>query len=236
VASCRTILPLVTGPILALVLYAAGAPSPSPALADSPTADGYLSLALLLTVAKDYPGAEKVLRDGMTRFPEEQGFHLALGDVFLARQDETEAFLEYQWELLRAGPDRPTGDLAARRCGQLIRAQPAGRDTAIRTIMNAMGKQEKGVSQAARWNDLLRTRDHFVLRLFAAEAAQIDGKDPEATRAYRSLLVQDPDFIPALVQLSELLKKAGNEDEAEELLSRAQQLDPSHWRVSGPRP
>lgn len=80
--------------------------------------------------------------------------------------------------------------------------------------------------------ELIRKRgDRFVLRLYLCEAVQRTGDVQDAIRIYRDLLQRDPYFVPAYMQLSELLDQSGKFEEATALRTKARSIDPEHWRI-----
>ena len=92
--------------------------------------------------------------------------------------------------------------------------------------------QANPASARDRFAQIVRNgSEHFVVRLYMAEAAYNAGDSEETERIYRELIHCDPGFVPAYVQLSELLAASGNSGEAELLLTNARKMDPDHWRL-----
>jgi tetratricopeptide (TPR) repeat protein len=199
-------------------------------LQGNPGPEEYLVLANVL-ICRDPLTAEKILRDGLQKFPSAPGFHLLLGELHAARAEDAEAFYEFQWELLRTGGERPTGAEAAKRSAELLKGSKVTRELVDLTrAVAAMGKDPKAARQLLE--KLIRKRgNRFVLRLYFCEAVQRAGDVQAATEIYRELLERDPYFVPGYVQLSELLDQTGNFEEAKALRAKAQSIDPDHWRL-----
>lgn len=182
-------------------------------------------------VAKIDPvGAERLVRDGMAKFPAAHGFHLALGELHVMRGENAEAAYEFQWEMLRAGEKRPDGVQAARRFADLLGVQRPQEVSDLVRAVAAMRTDARAARNA--FEKLLRERgERFILQLYLAEASQRDGNCVEALRLYRSLIQRDPYFVPAYVQLADLLEQTGAADEAKQLMEKARTIDPEHWRL-----
>jgi len=190
----------------------------------------YLLLANAL-MRRDPETVEKILHDGLQKFPSASGFHLLLGELHAARREDAEAFYEFQWELLRTGGERPTGAEAAKRSADLLRSSKVPRELVDLTrAVAGMKKDPKAARQLLE--RMIRERgDRFVLRLYFCEAVQRTGDVPGAIEIYRNLLQRDPYFVPAYVQLGELLDQSGKFEEAKALRAKAQSIDPEHWRL-----
>ena len=190
----------------------------------------YLVLANVL-IPRDCDTAEKILRDGMKQFPSAAGFHLLLGHVHQSRGHHAEAFYEYQWELLRTGAARTEGADAARRCAELVKKPSSSRELA--DLMTAVQEMQRNPQLASEMlAEMIRKQgEHFILQLYEAKASQNAGNFIHAADVYRALILRDPGFVPAYVQLSELLRQKGDLQEAEQLLTKAREIDDQHWRL-----
>jgi len=191
----------------------------------------HMAQLLALLAARDFSGAEKLAIEGLKKYPASQGFHLALGDIYAARGEAAEALYEYLWELLRAGEERPTGSSAAQGCAELMQKRTP--DPEVTRVRSAMQTMRNDPREARReFAGLVKSRgDRFVLLLYLAESTQMAGDVDEAITIYRMLIQRDPHFVPAYVQLGELLDKSGKPDKAKELMDKARLIDPEHWRV-----
>src|SRR5438270_8480597 len=183
----------------------------------------YLVLANML-IPHDCDGAERVLRDGIHNFPRAPGFHLLLARVHQSRGHYLEAFLEYQWELLRTGAERTEGADAARCCAQLMKDPKAA--VQLSELLIAVEEMQRNPRSARKRVQQIISREGEkpLLLLYEAECAQNSGDSKAARDMYQRLIELDPAFVPALVQLSELLQQAGRQHEAEQLLSRAREI------------
>jgi len=199
-------------------------------VSESHTPEAYLLLSA--AVAKiDPTGAERIVRDGMAKFPAAHGFHLALGELHMMHGEDAEAAYEFQWEMLRAGEARPDGSRAARRFADLLHEWNAPHE--LESLVRAVAAMQTD-ARAARdiFEKMLQERgNRFILELYLAEASQRDGDRVEAMRLYRGLIEHDPYFVPAYVQLAELKEQAGAASEANELMQKARFIDPDHWRL-----
>lgn len=209
-----------------LVLVSLGAP---PKLE---TPEAVLVHANALRLANDLQDAEKLLRDGAKRFPDAPGFHLALGEVHWQAKRRLDAFYEWQWELLREGPDSPTGHSAAVSIAAMLKARGPDIDDA-RVVLEAVRTTPKDPEAALR---KLREAERlsgprFVLRVFTAEALEAAGDDAEAAEAWRAVIAADRGFVPAYVGLADVLRRRGEAAKADELLATARRIDDGHWSL-----
>jgi tetratricopeptide (TPR) repeat protein len=190
----------------------------------------YLVFANAL-IPRDCDTAEKVLRDGMQRFPLARGFHLLLGRVHESRGSDAEAFYEYHWELLRTGAERPEGADAAKCCANVMKKSPVSRE--LSNFINAVGEMQTNPQNARkRLNQIVCIYgERFVVKLYMAEATQSAGDITGAAQIYDELIQIDPGFVPAYVQLSDVLAASGSASRAEVLLKKACEIDPDHWRL-----
>jgi tetratricopeptide (TPR) repeat protein len=187
-------------------------------------AETYLVLANAL-IPHDCDGAERVLRDGMQQFPRASGFHLLLARLQQSRGRYFDAFLECQWELLRTGGDRAEGRDAAIFCAELMKDPNASAE--LSELLQAVHEMHRNPRRARKLFDRIirRKGDELLLLLYKAEAAQNSGDSKIARDIYRRIIELDPAFVPAFVQLSELLQQAGHQYQAEQLLSRAREIE-----------
>src|SRR4051812_32054361 len=173
-----------------------------------------MQLADFAMDAENFDAAEKIAREGQAKFPWAVGFHLLLGDILVAREKKADAFYEYQWEVMRAGPERPSGKEAQEKAGDLL-GEGRGTDVdELRMIVDAVQKmQDEPAASAATLKRYSDRRDAFVLEVLLAEALVKAEKSGEAVPVYRELIKRDPWFVPAYVDLGLLLEKAGKESE-----------------------
>lgn len=214
-----------------VALAATTGPSDRPA---KQTAEDLYTMAAVSVGAGKFEDAEKLARRGIKEFPAAQGFHLMLGESFFYRKKYADAFYEYQWEMLRSGPQSPTGSKAAKRTAQIYKEGRGTEADEARNVIKAVALAEKGDTIPAN-KLLLRMKrergDRFALNLFIAENYTRIGKFKDAEAIYRSLLKQDPYFVPAYLQLAGVMKKTGKEKEASQLFAKAEQVDPNHWQL-----
>lgn len=198
----------------------------------SHSADAYLLLVTQRLAAGDLDSAERVARHGRAEFPAAHGFELKLGEIQAARGALAEAFYYYQWELLRAGSERQTGDEAAMRSAQIF---DEGHIDEVQRVMEALQDMANQQPQTALQKlEAVRGQrgDRFVLRMYIATARHHAGEMETAESGYRELLRQDDHFVPAYIQLAGLLRARGRTDEAAELEHRARDIDAAHWSLN----
>ena len=196
------------------------------------TAGDYMQLADFALDAENFDAAEHIAREGQAKFPHAVGFHLLLGDILAAHQKKAAAFYEYQWELMRVGPERPSGLEAQEKAGALLE-EGRGTDTdELHMIVDAVTKMEgEPAASAATLKRYVDRRDAFVLEVLLAEALVKAEKRNDAVPIYRELIKRDPYFVPAYVDLAEILQKSGKADESKALISKAKDIDADHWRL-----
>lgn len=189
----------------------------------------------VLVATGEIDAAEKLAKAALQAHPHAYGFHLLLGDVQARRKRYAEAFYEWQWEFLRTGPGTTTGDLAARRIGNLLDTRRGTDVDEVRLVLDAVMLTPKDPKSALLKLEKIRIErgDRFALREFMAEALQQQGANDQAATLYRELLREDPFFVPGYVQLATLLRSKGNEKEALELMAKARSIDPENWRLQG---
>lgn len=189
--------------------------------------------AAVLVLQGEPDAAEKIAKAALEKHGEAHGFHLILGDVLSRRQRYADAFYEWQWEFLRAGPGSTTGDLAVKRIGDLL-ADKRGTDVdEARLVLDAVMLTVK--DPKAAYAILEKTQNdrgsRFALREYMAEAKQRQGDVTAAIELYRDLLREDPYFVPGYVQLAVLLQSTGKDAESTEMILKARSIDPDSWRL-----
>ena len=200
-------------------------------MSDDPT-ELYLEGATLAATGK-LDACEALARKALEDHPASHGFHLLLGDVHSKRGKHADAYYEWQWEFLRAGPVSNTGELASTRIASLLGAKRGIEVDEVRLVLDAVMLTQKDPKAAyAKLQKIERDRGRrFALRSFMAEALHKQGEAEKAIALYRELLSEDEYFVPGYVQLAALLKKQGKEEEAREKLAKARLIDPDNWRL-----
>jgi tetratricopeptide (TPR) repeat protein len=188
----------------------------------------------------DVAGAERAIRRGIAQLRHDFGLHyqLALLDQQQGKLDE--AFYEHQHEILLR-PDSPYRDrvlAALRGLAQAAAGQSQGpvQDT-LRQLFQAQNLAGAGQREGAIeiWESLLGQRPEgdksIYLPLMIAQGHRDLGHLEEAAQWYRRVLERDPGFIPARVDLAEVLDELGRHDEALRELLEAQRQNPIFWRL-----
>ncbi|HVO29325.1 MAG TPA: tetratricopeptide repeat protein [bacterium] len=222
--------------VLAAMLVAAVAPKTGKAhkVLHPETAEEYLTLSNAQLQLGKFADAEKTARAGLLKHPDSQGFHLLLGEIYAGREKPADAFYEYQWEILRAGGAAPSGKTAADKIGDLLQnARGTGADE-MRKVAEAIVATRTDPPTALKL--LGQVYDErggiFVLRLLLAEANVEAGNASKAESLYRGLISDDERFVPAYVELANLLKGQGKTKEADSLVKKAKEIDPDSWALA----
>ena len=213
--------------ILMTIVLAAG-PAKKPAQPDPKAA---LTLAQQRLAAKDFRGAEKILRDVSAKSPKTPGVHLLMGELAERQADDRAAFWEYQWEMLRAGGDSPTGEEAAKRSAAIAQGETPQAESVMK-VMQAMSESATKPGHALVAVRAARKEgDAFVLRVFEAELVETTGDTASAEKLYRELVEADPAFVPARLGLARALESRGDAEGARKQLEEARKIDPNHWSL-----
>lgn len=193
----------------------------------------FLTVAQIAAEQKQWRQAEKILRDGMTRHPKSDGFHLSLGYVFEQEGRLADAFYEYQWELQRAGIPE-LAEAAARRSAAILERKEAAADDP-RAVMEALALGEKDPAAARKRlvEISARTGSPFALRVYAAEMAALAKDRKSAEKELRELTREDPAFVPGYVALARIFDQTGRKKDAEAALARAREVNAQHWALTG---
>ena len=197
------------------------------------TADELYIKGATLAATGEVDAAEQVANKGLKDYPRAQGFHLILGDVHLKRKQFADAYFQWQWEFLRSGPTSSSGTLAIKRTQNLFDSQRGPEIDDCRRVDAAMQQVLKEPKKALETlQSIEQTRGHhFSLSMLIAEAHQASGDLKAAEETYRNLLLEDPNFVAAYVQLAGVLEKQGSKTEAEQLVAKARSIDPENWRL-----
>jgi Tfp pilus assembly protein PilF len=224
--------------VLAALILAAVAPKTGKAqkVLHPTTAEDYLALSAAELQLGKYDAAEKTARDGLAKHPESQGFHLALGTIEEARPNPANAFYEYQWEVMRAGAAAPTGKSAAERMGNLLRTARGASADEMRKVAEAVVATRQDPPAALKLlSEVYEARGEiFVVRLLLAEANVEAGHGAKAQSILRTLISEDPRFVPAYVDLANALRADGKPKDADAMLAKARDIDPAHWALAPP--
>lgn len=207
-------------PVAAIVILLSGTPADAFKKADAFTTEG------------KYSEAEAVLREGMRQNASSHGFHLALGNVLLAKGKPADAYLEYFYEGLRAGAD-PAGAAAIKAAKDLL-ASNRGLDVdEARRFLQGVDSVSTNPPEARRaLKTLSKERaGHFVVRFFLAETRMRSGEEEGALQELRTLTKEDPGFVPAMVLEAMSLRSLGRQKEAEAVAAKARKVSPKHWAL-----
>lgn len=182
--------------------------------------------------AENYLAAERMAREGMARYPQAVGWHLLIGDALAAREKLADAFYEYQWETMRAGPERPSGAEAQAKAGEILQGRGTDVDE-LRVVAQAVQDEDADPAKSAAIfaSHAERRPDAYVLRVLQAEALVKANRPGDAIGVYRDLIARDGYFVPAYVELAEALEKAGKGAEGRALIAKAREIDGDHWRL-----
>lgn len=175
----------------------------------SATASEYSQLSELYLAEGNTERGEQVIKDGLTRFPDDATLLVRHGSyaAALTRYDEAVTILSQARALDAANPMvLRTLSLAQTRQGQLVAAADTAREL----------------------YDLVRGPDEGV---FYASQLQAAGKVDEAVRVYREVLTAAPDDLLALNNLAALLSESEDPADAEALARRARDQAPENGRV-----
>lgn len=220
--------------LLAVLIAVASGSNAQASVPDSMPYEGYAQAWDIAMHASKFEAAEKMAREGSAKFPDKFALHYMIGASLTAQHEDAAAFYEYQWELLRVGPDRPSGKASSDAVKTALTARGAEGDEIRQVVAALEGMEHQPARSVAALQDLLAHRDAFVLHLFLAEALVKANRPGEAIPIYRSLLKQDSYFVPGYVELSLLLRKSKKSaSEGDALLAKAQSIDPGHWRLKG---
>jgi tetratricopeptide (TPR) repeat protein len=196
------------------------------------SAGDYMQLHDFAMEAESFDVAEKIAREGQTKFPYAAGFHELIGDSLAAQHKDAEAFYEYQWETMRTGPDRGQGASARDKAGRIATGRSMDITEILRVAEAVKGMQTDPAASLATIRKVEDSRgDRFILDLLAAEALAAGGRTADAIAQYRALIKKDVYFVPAYVELAEQLVKAGKSDEADKMREKATSIDPDNWRL-----
>lgn len=212
------------------------AASKQPPLKKAPMSDDPTELytqGAVLVATGEIDAADKLVKVALQKHGHAHGFHLLQGDVHAKRKKYAEAFYEWQWEFLRAGPGSETGNLAVKRIGKLLAEQRGPEVDEAQLVLDAVMQTVSQPKEAyAKLERIEKDRGkRFALREYMAEALQRAGSYQQAANIYRELLADDPYFVPGYVQLAVMEKQLGNHASANELILKARSIDPESWRL-----
>jgi len=186
-----------------------------------------------------YDQAQKVLEEGLSRYPTAPGLHCSLGQVYLAKNQPAEAFYHFQYEIMLSGPKSSYTDEARDQIEIMTALLDREKDpanylkvaygAAALMNMNPEGyeKAVENIKKGLRANG----DDCLPLQVLLGNAYVGLGKFDEAIKAFEAALRIDPFFVPAYVDLGDIYEKLGKRDKALEQYGRALTLDKHNWRV-----
>ena len=192
-----------------------------------------------LAAKGDLEGGVAALQEALRRSPYEPGLHAKLGDLLRREGDSTEAYYQFLLELVVQGPEGLFSPPALRASNEILaRARAAPKDPASHELLDISsgfalvnrGKTAQAIRDVEHALQLTRTATG-VPHLLLADAYLRQGKLDRSRQELELLLGRDPDFVPALVSLSELYGKLGKTQEAEETLARARAIFPEYWKL-----
>jgi len=213
----------------------------------------YLVRASCVQREGDYDQAQKVLVEGLSRYPMASGLHCALGKVFLAKEESrddaakerppkrfyAEAFYQFQYEIMLSGPLSSYTD-EARDQIEIMTAlidREKDHDNYLKVAYGAAalmnmtpGSYEKAIENIKKG---LRANgdDCLPLQVLLGHAYVGLGDDEKAAKAFETVLRIDPFFPPGYVDLGDIYEKLGKRENALEQYGKALALDKHNWRV-----
>jgi len=183
--------------------------------------------------------AQKVLQEGLSRYPTAPGLHCSLGQVYQAKKQPAKAFYEFQYEIMLSGPRSSYTDKAKDQIEIVTSLLDREKDpdnylkvaygAAALMSMNPEGYEKaiENIKKGLRANG----DDCLPLQVLLGNAYVGLGKHNEAIKAFESALRIDPFFVPAYVDLGDTYEKLGKREKALEQYAKALTRDKHNWRV-----
>ena len=202
----------------------------------------YSYYATAIASSGDLDGGIAVMQAAVRRFPYAPGLHASLGSMLEQEKSLAEAYYAYTMELLVQGLRGKFSTNALKAAGKILdRANPENNaDHEIEILSRGMNSLRQGdmhhaVHSFRHLLDISRTPTPLP-RLLLAEAYLGTGNATAARDELEKYLQSEPDFVPALLLLSQAYTALGDAERAAALRARAKELFPSYWKFeSEPR-
>jgi len=199
----------------------------------------YLVRASCYQREQAYDQAQKVVEEGLSKYPTAAGMHCALGHIFLGKKQASQAFYHFQYEIMLSGP-RSSYTKEAKDQIEIMTAlltKEKDPDDYLRVAYGAAalmnmkpGSYEKAIDNIRK--GLRANGDNCLpLQVLLGNAQTALGNHEEAAKAFEAALLIDPFFAPGYVDLGDAYEKLGKRDQALEQYGKAMTLDKSNWRV-----
>jgi len=189
--------------------------------------------------------AEKVIKQGLSRFPTAPGLHCSLGQVYLAQQKPAKAFYQFQYEIMLSGPKSSYTQEARDRI-EIMTAlldkdrnseTPAEKNSYLKIAYGAAAlmKMQPGGYEAAIENIRKGLRangdDCLPLQVLLGRALAGLKQYEKAAEVFRTVVRIDPHFVPGYVDLGDVCEELGDREGALKHYATALTLDKHNWRV-----
>ena len=199
----------------------------------------YLVRASCYQREQAYDQAQKVVEEGLSRYPTASGMHCALGHIFLGKKQAAPAFYHFQYEIMLSGPRSSYTEEAKDQIEIMTALLTREKDPddylkvayGAAALMNMKpGGYEKAIDNIKK--GLRANGDNCLpLQVLMGNAQTALGNHDEAAKAFEAALLIDPFFVPAYVDLGDAYEKLGKREKALEQYGKAMTLDKSNWRV-----
>lgn len=193
-----------------------------------------LRLSNILTLKDDLPGAQKLLTDGIVKFPDSADLQIGLGDFYRYTKRSKAAMAEYQKAAAKWAETSPEGLLARNRIvaqrtldgdieqaradiDAILKVAPDDADALLSRATFAFLDQKYEAAIADLRNVIRRKKSSEALLLLAR--SYVGAGDPTVAKdTYRRLLDDFPDNADANRELAALLTMQKDEVAATEIL------------------
>jgi len=187
--------------------------------------------------------AEKLLEQGLKRYPTAPGMHYSLGQLYLAQEKPAAAFYQFQYEMMLSGPKSSYMQEAKDQI-EIITAllekdikTTGEKDTFLKIAYGAAAlmKMQPGDYEVAIENihkGLRANGDNCLpLQVLLGRAYLGLGDHKKAAEVFRNVVRIDKHFVPGYVDLGDACEAIGEREEALKHYAVAYSLDKYNWRV-----
>ena len=187
----------------------------------------------------DLDSAIAAMQEALKRYPYEPGLHANLGRMFREEGNLVEAYYAFTLELLLQGTNSRFANKSLEATTDILvslndKPDHPSRHELLQVSQGLSLMREQQPHRAAHFfRHAVRVSRSAtpVPQLLLAEALLRGGDVEESRRQLDGILALDPEFVPALLLLSQALHELGEHEQAHLTRDRAADLFPSYWKL-----
>lgn len=190
----------------------------------------------------DMDSAIAAMQEALRRYPYEPGLNANLGRMFREEGNDVEAYYYFTLELLLHGTAGRFSSQSLNATTDIMTSLPDDPNDPTRHELMQVSQglsylREGDAHRAAHFFEHLAGESRSatpVPQILLADAFVRMGEFEKARQHLERILAQEPDFVPALLLLSQALHELGEGEQAHLTRDKAENIFPTYWKLQTP--